>query len=214
VSATAANASLSSYTASANSTYVVSNPLPNQPPVAINDDVATAASTTVTIPVLGNDSDPDGDPLSVTTAAQGANGSVAINANNTVTYTPNSGFAGTDGFGYIVSDGRGGTASASVSVAVTQPNRSPVAVNDSGATPANTPVTIAVLPNDSDPDGDSLSVAAVTQGAKGTVTITASGTVIYSPGKSFKSSDSFTYTIRDSRGATATAMVTVKKTRR
>jgi Tol biopolymer transport system component len=72
----------------------------------------------VVIPVLANDTDSDGDPLTVASATQTANGAVVLNTNNTVSYTPNAGFSGTDTFTYTASDGRGGTATGTVTVTV------------------------------------------------------------------------------------------------
>jgi hypothetical protein len=92
----------------------------NDPPVANNDSASTRRNTPVVIAVLANDSDPNGDPLTVTAISQGPfNGSAVINADNTVTFTPTTGFMGTGGFGYTISDGHGGTASANVVVTVT-----------------------------------------------------------------------------------------------
>jgi uncharacterized protein YjdB len=91
----------------------------NNPPLAVNDSASTKAGRSVTIKVLLNDSDPDGDKLTVTgIPTPPANGSVVINANNTITYTPRSGFKGTDSFQYQISDGRGGMAIATVTVNV------------------------------------------------------------------------------------------------
>jgi RHS repeat-associated protein len=96
-------------------------PVPvNRPPVAVDDSALTAAGTPITITVLGNDSDPDGDPISITATTQGTNGSATYDTAS-VTYTPNAGFHGIDAFSYTISDGRGGTATATVTVAVDQP---------------------------------------------------------------------------------------------
>jgi uncharacterized repeat protein (TIGR01451 family) len=89
----------------------------NDPPVAVDDSDTTPENTPVTIDVLNNDSDPDGDTLTVASVTQGTHGSV-INNGNDVTYTPGSGFSGTDSFGYTVSDGHGGTDTATVTVTV------------------------------------------------------------------------------------------------
>jgi hypothetical protein len=69
-------------------------------------------------------------------------------------------------------------------------------------------VSIAVLANDSDPDGDALSIVAFTQGSKGKVSLGSNGTLIYSPAKSFKSSDQFSYTISDGKSS-ASATVSI-----
>jgi RHS repeat-associated protein len=73
------------------------------------------------INVLGNDSDPDGDPLTVTGVTQPTNGKAVTGSNNIVTYTPTTGFTGQDSFTYSISDGRGGTAGATVRVTVNPP---------------------------------------------------------------------------------------------
>ncbi len=116
----------------------------------------------------------------------------------------------TDGFDYTVSDGKGGSASATVTVTVNGTvNAPPVAVDDSGTTAQNAPVTIPVLANDSDPDGDPLTVVAAAHGAKGTVAVNGDGTITYTPNSKAKGSDSFGYTITDSVGNTASAIVSV-----
>jgi hypothetical protein len=94
----------------------------DRPPVAVNDSATTARNTAVTINVLGNDSDPDGDPLTVIGVHQPAHGGVVVNssgANNNITYTPARNFFGLDTFTYTVSDGFGGSATATVTVTVT-----------------------------------------------------------------------------------------------
>jgi 3-phytase len=90
----------------------------NIPPVAVDDTISTAQDTAVTIEILANDSDPNGDTLTVASVTQPHNGSVAINADNTVTYTPNPDFTGQDSFTYTVSDGRGGQSTATVAATV------------------------------------------------------------------------------------------------
>jgi hypothetical protein len=87
--------------------------------VAVDDSDTTPENTPVTIDVLNNDSDPDGDTLTVGSVTQGTHGSV-INNGSDVTYTPDSGFSGTDSFTYTVSDGNGGTDTATVTVTVTK----------------------------------------------------------------------------------------------
>jgi subtilisin family serine protease len=90
----------------------------NQPPVAVDDSATTNQDTAVTVDVLGNDSDPENDPLTVSAVTQPANGTASFTASD-VTYTPGAGFNGTDSFDYTVSDGNGGSASATVTVTVT-----------------------------------------------------------------------------------------------
>ncbi len=188
---------------------VTVNPI-NDDPVAVDDADTTDEDTPVTIDVLANDSDVDGDTPGVTGVTQPANGSVTFTAAD-VTYTPNADFNGSDLFTYTIGDGNGGSDTASVDMTVTAVNDDPVAVDDADTTDEDTPVTIDVLANDSDVDGDSLSVASVTQPVNGLVT--SGGTnVSYTPNADFNGTDTFTYTIDDGAGGaldTATVTVTV-----
>lgn len=94
------------------------NTVANCPPVAEDDAAATIAGSPVTVDVLANDSDPDGDTLTVTGNTDPANGSVVDNGDGTFTYTPNNGFTGDDTFTYTISDGNGGTDTATVTITV------------------------------------------------------------------------------------------------
>jgi hypothetical protein len=96
----------------------------NQPPVAGNVTASTNPGQPVAVNVLAGDSDPDGDPLQVTSAGQAQNGTVVLHANGTITYTPKAAFVGSDSFAYAISDGRGGTAGATVTVSVGLPTAS------------------------------------------------------------------------------------------
>ena len=183
----------------------------NDAPVANADTATVAEDGTVSINVLGNDSDPDGDALTVAAVTQGSHGTVAINPDKTVKYTPAANYNGADAFAYTISDGNGGTASGTVVINVTPVNDAPVAVNDAATVAAGSPVTVSVLANDADLDGPVLAVSAVTQGTRGTVTINADQTVTYTAGL-YIGADSFTYTVSDGAGGTATATVAVNVT--
>jgi hypothetical protein len=121
-----------------------------------------------------------------------------------LTYTPDADFNGSDSFTYTINDGRGGTDSATVSVAITPFNDAPNAVDDSAVTEENQAVVIAVRDNDSDVDGDVLTVSSVTHGSNGAVT-TDGSTVTYTPNTDLFSTDSFTYTVSDGNGGFDTA---------
>ncbi len=179
----------------------------NDPPVAVNDIAVTNEETPVTVSVLSNDSDVDGDPLTVISAIA-PNGTVSINADGTIEYTPDPDFNGIDVITYVVSDGQGGTATATVTVTVNPVNDPPVASDDVATTPEDTPVTISVLSNDSDVDGDALKVTGATS-PDGQVTINADGTVTFTPNPDFNGVTTVTYTISDGKGGTATATVTL-----
>ena len=199
------------HSASATVNITVTLP-PNNPPTANNDTASTVASTPVTIDVLANDSDPDGDALTVTGHTDPAHGSVDCSLGNSCTYTPASGYTGSDSFDYTISDGNGHTASATVNITVSVPvNRAPTASNDAASTVANTPVTVSVLANDSDPDGDTLTVTDHTPPAHGLVSCSTTACT-YTPASGYTGSDSFTYTISDGHGHTASATVDVTVT--
>jgi hypothetical protein len=189
--------------------------VPNQAPIAGDDTASTTAPNAVTIRVLDNDIDPDGDPIQLTSVGAAAHGTTSINRNGSfVTYTPDAGFSGTDSFVYSIDDFRGGTATATVTITVgagnAPANNAPVAVDDSVTTQPGQPVIIGVLLNDSDPDGDTLSVISATNGSRGTTVVNSGLTVTYTPNATFtSSSDTFLYTISDGRGGTASALVTV-----
>ncbi|EAT15688.1 tandem-95 repeat protein [Desulfuromonas acetoxidans] len=181
----------------------------NDPPDALDDTITMAEDTTAVIPVLTNDSDPDGDPLTIIDLGSAQNGTVTLNDNGSVTYTPNENYNGDDSFTYTISDGQGGTDTATVYITVEPANDPPDAVNDATTTDEDTSVIIPVLNNDTDLDGDTLSVENVTQGQNGQVQINEDGTVTYTPNENFNGSDTFTYTITDGQGGTDTATVTV-----
>ncbi len=183
--------------------WTVTNPAP----VAVNDVASTREDVPVTISPLLNDTDPDGDALAIMTATA-LNGTIIINPSGTITYTPDPNFNGTDTISYIISDGNGGTATATIAVTVAPVNDPPVATNDNAETAEDAPVTIAVLPNDSDVDGDPLSVVGAIA-ANGTVVINPDGTITYTPNSNFNGVDTVTYTISDGKGGTSTATVTI-----
>jgi len=182
----------------------------NQPPIAGGNTGETLENTPVTIQVLNNDFDFDGDTLFVSAVSQGDHGTVSIDANNkTVTYTPEANFNGQDLFTYTANDGHGGTATASVCVTVDAVNQPPVANDDSFATDEDTPLTVNVVDNDTDTDGDPLTVTGVMQAGHGTVVINADSTVTYTPDANYNGTDSFQYTADDGQGGTATATVSL-----
>jgi hypothetical protein len=181
----------------------------NLAPVAIADTAGVDENGQVTVSVLANDSDPDGDALTVSSTTQGTSGSVTHNGSS-VTYTPDAGFVGSDSFDYSIDDGYGGTASATVSVTVTAQNQPPVAMADSVTITSGATVLIDVLANDSDPDGDAISILSVSAANKGDVSWQpGQATITYSHNPKRKGSDSFSYTLSDSRGGSASTTVSI-----
>lgn len=190
----------------------------NHDPVASNDARSVDENSAETIiNVLANDTDADGDALTITSlGATDHGGTVAIrNSGTRVGYTPAAGFSGTETFTYAISDGHGGSASATVTVTVNAvaTNHTPVATNDTATVNENSSETfINVLGNDSDVDGDPLTVTSV--GATnhgGTVAIRNNGGGVgYTPANGFTGTETFSYTISDGQAiASATVTVTV-----
>ncbi|MBI2399475.1 MAG: tandem-95 repeat protein [Deltaproteobacteria bacterium] len=186
----------------------------NDAPVAAYENVTTAFNTPIIVNALANDTDPDGDVLSVaaiTTAP--VSGTAVINPDNTFTYTPNAGFAGSDRFFYTATDGTLTSNAARVYVTV-RANQLPVAVIDYADTRLNTQVVIDLAANDYDPDGtivrSSLTIL-TNPGRGGSVVNNGDGTVTFTPLSGFAGSDYFYYNIKDNYGATSrSAKVTVK----
>ena len=180
----------------------------NSPPLAGPDAAITTAGVPVTVAVLANDSDPDGNPLTVVSVGPASAGAV-VNNGSSVTYTPAAGFTGADAFAYVIADGAGGTATGTVDVTVIPAaNTPPVAVADAATAVSGVPATIPVLANDSDADGDPLSIVAITQGTSGRV-VNNGVSVTYTPFGSFTGTDAFTYLVADGRGGVAIGAVSV-----
>jgi hypothetical protein len=135
-----------------------------------------------------------------------------------VTYRGIQDFFGTDVLTVTANDlgntGSGGAKSALVTqtITVTNVNDAPVAIDDGTATLQDATVTISVLENDTDADGDTLTIYDITQGISGTVVNNGDGTVTYSPTVSFNGADLFTYAISDAQSLSDTATVTVAVT--
>ncbi len=196
-------------------------PLPpeNGPPDAVDDTTVTDYQTSVKVTVLGNDSDPDGDALTVVDNSEPSNGSAVLNEDGTFTYTPDDGFTGTDSFTYTITDGNGGEDTATVTIEVggappppppPPENGPPDAVDDTTVTDYQTPVNVTVLGNDSDPDGDALTVVDNSEPSNGSAVLNEDGTFTYTPDDGFTGTDSFTYTITDGNGGEDTATVTIE----
>lgn len=138
----------------------------------------------------------------------------AISADGTLTFTPAPNASGSATVEVTLKDS-GGTPGTDTSAAqtftirVSAVNDSPTAVDDTASTVKNTVVVLSVLTNDSDPEGDALMVASVTQGTSGAASINANGTVTYTPSRNFTGTDTFTYTVSDGNGGSDTATVTL-----
>ena len=278
----------------------------NRVPVASDDVASTEADALVSIDVLANDTDADGDALTISTFDAISTAGGTVDCVSTCDYTPAAGFTGDDSFSYTIEDGFGGSAVATVTVTVTagpdlEPpvvenpgpqassendavslqilatdnvgvtsytatglpigltidaaglisgtvsfdavmhpalsdtyavavtvadaagntstvifdwlvndvNRAPLAVDDAASTSPDTAVSVDVLANDSDADGDALSISAFDAVSAGGGTVDCVSTCDYTPAAGFTGDDSFSYTIEDGFGGAATAIVTI-----
>ncbi|MGV6818068.1 MAG: Ig-like domain-containing protein [Thiotrichales bacterium] len=181
----------------------------NQPPIASDDMADTLEDHSVTVNVLENDTDADGDGLAIKDFDQPDNGLVTLNENGQFTYTPDDDFNGQDSFHYRITDGSGEISDALVIVNVTPVNDLPNAIDNAVTTQEDTPVTINALANDIDPDGDSLTVESYEQPSHGTVTLNDDGSFNYVPADQFSGEDGFTYTVTDNHGGSSSAAVQI-----
>ncbi len=180
-----------------------------QPPVARDDEAITLEDLAVDIPVLANDAHPLGLPLQVEQVGRPAQGRARITAPGLITYTPNPDTHGEDTFTYVAADGRDGLTLATVRVRVLPVPDPPVAGDDFATIDEDTPVELDVLANDTDPDGEPLSLARFTAPTNGVVQQIAPDRLRYTPATNWFGTDGFTYTVADPTGREATARITV-----
>ncbi|HET9665256.1 MAG TPA: Ig-like domain-containing protein, partial [Desertimonas sp.] len=178
----------------------------NDAPVAGDDEATTTEDTPVDVAVLANDTDADGGTLIVTDFTQPEQGTVSANANGTLEYAPNADFHGSDSFTYTISDGQGGSDTASVFVTVTPVNDPPEAFDDAQSTAEDTTLTASV-PAADDVEGDSLTYALVF-GTPG-LSFDPDGSYVYLPPADFNGSVSFTYRANDGLADSNPATVTI-----
>lgn len=187
----------------------------NDNPVSVNDEYTIDEDATLTVAppgVLGNDTDPDSDPLAAILVAPPQHGALALNADGSLEYTPSENFNGMDGFSYLAGDGTGQSEVASVTVNVMPVSDAPTAADDVYVTDEEVSLTIAapgVLSNDADADGDAITAAILSGPANGTVTVNADGSFAYTPNAGFSGVDTFAYQASDGALASAAATVTI-----
>ena len=192
----------------------------NDAPVAVDDSVTTDEDTATTGNILTNDNDAENDTLTVTEVngqaadvgtqvTLGSGALLTLNADGSYNYDPNGQFEAlndgetdTDSFTYTTADGNGGTDTATVNVTIdgVTDNTPPEAEDDTASAAKNTAQTIPaadLLANDTDVDGDILTVTAVSNPINGAVTLNGNGDVVFTPVTGFSGNATFDYTVSD-----------------
>tara|TARA_R110001592_G_scaffold123859_1_gene332258 strand:- start:682 stop:6015 length:5334 start_codon:yes stop_codon:yes gene_type:complete len=175
----------------------------NNLPEPISDNYTILKEQPVNFNVLLNDTDIDGDTLSLSSVTSSANASIVIEGDS-VKYTPNTGFLGNDSFSYVVDDGYGGLAGTTVTVFI---NSAPTATDDNFNFVLNNEQIFDILVNDYDDNaGDTIQLVSVGSANNGVASLE-NGQIRYVPSYNYIGLDQFTYTVEDSYGSQSTATV-------
>lgn len=186
----------------------------NTDPVAVDDSVSAHPNTDTPGNVLPNDSDADGDELTVSLDGGPSHGSLTLNPDGSFIYTPDTDYTGPDSFTYAIADGYDGTDTGTVTITVAG-TLAPVGVSDTSYTtpagPLETDAETGVLANDTDQNNGTLAAVLVSGPAHGTLTLNPDGSFVYTPDATFVGTDSFTYrpTDADGPGNLTTAQIAV-----
>ncbi|MCG8648772.1 MAG: Ig-like domain-containing protein, partial [Pirellulales bacterium] len=193
----------------------------NDMPTSVNDNYTASEdvvfSANAALGVLANDSDIDGDPLTVSLVANGTNGTAVLHSDGSFSYTPNLNYVGTDTFTYVAFDGAANSVVGTVTMTVNAVNDAPVAGDNSYTTVEDQPLTVAaagLLTDDTDIENDPLTAVKVSDPLNGSVVINSDGSFTYTPAANFNGTDTFTYRANDgslnSNDATVTVTVTAE----
>ncbi|MDX1947811.1 MAG: Ig-like domain-containing protein, partial [Pirellulaceae bacterium] len=187
----------------------------NDAPVAINDAYAVDEDATLVVMapgLLGNDSDEEGSPLSVTIVSGPEHGTLELQSDGSFVYVPTANWHGTDEFTYRTFDGFDQSEVATVVISVHAVNDAPAAAADEFSVGVNRPLVIEsaeLLQNDLDQEGDALTIELVGQASHGQVTLLANGSYSYIPTANFHGTDSFTYRLGDGTSFSNAVTVTI-----
>ncbi|MDB9922582.1 Ig-like domain-containing protein, partial [Polaribacter sp.] len=185
----------------------------NDPPVAVSDTATVEEDTSLTIDVISNDTDIDEDPLTLSFVNPNGSGTAAVNADGvSIDYTPAANFNGTETITYTVSDGELSDTTGTLTITVTAVNDAPVAMADTATVLEDSALTnIDIVSNDTDVEGDTLTLITATPDGSGTVSVNADGvSVDYTPAANFNGTETITYTVSDGTDtSTGTLTITV-----
>jgi VCBS repeat-containing protein len=188
----------------------------NSRPIAGTNSYTVAEDQTLNVPatgVLGNDSDPENQPLTAILITPPVHGTLNLSSNGAFTYQPAPNYFGPDSFVYAANDGRQNSANTSVTLTVTSVNDPPVAMEDAYSLNAGETLTInsaqGVLANDSDPDNPILTASLLSTTTNGTLSLAANGSFTYTPNPGFNGNDTFSYTATDGALTSSAVIVTL-----
>ena len=191
------------------SNITVEEPVPNIPPLTTADTASAETMQTVTLDVLSNDTDGNGDTLTITDVRTSGSGTVTV-INNQVQYISAADFVGSEVLTYDVTDGIY-SVSETITISVSAPavNSPPIAVADTATTITGTTINVLVLANDTDTEGDTLTLSSAVTNGSGAVSVVGNN-IRYVSAANFTGNEVITYTLSDgSNTATGTLTVTV-----
>lgn len=188
--------------------------LSGDPPVAVANSYSTDEDVLLEVAapgVLGNDTDPETDPLTAVLISDVSHGVLILDSDGALTYLPNENYAGSDSFTYAADDGTSQSNTVTVTITIHPINDPPTGVDDwyelDEDTVLNVNPALGVLSNDTDPDSGSLTAVLVEDVASGQLTLNPNGSFVYDPDPDFEGADSFTYQASD--GTLLSGVVTV-----
>lgn len=178
-------------------------------PRPLDDTATTDQETPIAIDILANDGGLEyGADIAI--LSQPEHGEATVNPNNTITYTPDRMYHGEFSFEYEVSNSINHSATAMVSITVTHINVTPVANDDSRGTSINTPMEVDVLRNDENLFDAPITVTiAEASTTSGTVSVSPTNSIIFTPDQDFTGTTTFSYRITDNEGDSDEANVTI-----
>jgi hypothetical protein len=197
-------------------TMVINVTTVNDAPVALNDSYEINEDTLLNVGapgVFGNDTDIEGDDLSIILIGNVENGTLVLYSNGSFSYLPTLNFNGQDSFTYIVNDGTDNSSIATAKITINPVNDPPVSFDDSYIVDEDETLEVltaaGVLANDTDIEGDMLSAILIGDVADGILTLNENGSFTYSPDANFNGVDGFTYIANDGLDNSTVAKVSI-----
>ncbi len=190
--------------------YLINNELIENSIDALDDEVSTLENRNISIPVMSNDYDLNGDEFEIIRFDENSSGGGVISKDgDNLVYVPKDGFIGLDMFRYEIMDSNGLISKATVRVNVLELSSLPIAFNDKFITDMDVSLEVDILGNDIHTMDENISLLSVENSASGSVEILGNGLVKYIPNSGFSGVDRFTYVIIDGDGDESKAVVTV-----